>query len=106
MSYWFVRCWSLLTLLLSVFASLFKSAKLLETENLVMLVENLILYGERRRQRRPVSMPIDLRFPATLHCACADITARARSRARENFYRLHRREVLGIEVHRYRRARA
>ena len=51
----------LLALLLSAFASLFKSTKLLEAENLVVPTENLILYDERGLMKGPVSVP-DLRF--------------------------------------------
>jgi hypothetical protein len=50
----------LLALLLSAFASLFKLTKLLK--NLVVPTENLILYDERGRLKRPVSAAPDLRF--------------------------------------------
>jgi hypothetical protein len=51
----------LLALLLSAFPSLFKLTKLLK--NLVVPTENLILYDERGRLKRPVSTAPDLRFP-------------------------------------------
>jgi len=51
----------LLTLLLSAFASLFKSRKRLEAENLVVPTENVILYAERGLLKGTVSVP-DLRF--------------------------------------------
>jgi hypothetical protein len=50
----------LLALLLSAFASLFKSTERLEVKNLVVPTENLILYDERGLLKGPRSVP-DLR---------------------------------------------
>ena len=51
----------LLALLLSAFASPFKSTERLEAKNLVVPTENLILYDERGLLKGPDSVP-DLRF--------------------------------------------
>ena len=50
-----------LALLLSAFASLFKSTERLDAKNLVVPTENLIPYDERGLLKGPVSVP-DLRF--------------------------------------------
>ena len=50
-----------LALLLSAFASLFKSTVRIDAKNLVVPTENLILYDERGLLKGPVSVP-DLRF--------------------------------------------
>ncbi len=51
----------LLALVLSVFASLFKSTERLGAKNLVVPTENLIQYDQRGLLKGPVSVP-DLRF--------------------------------------------
>jgi hypothetical protein len=51
----------LLALLLSTSASVFKSTERLEAKNLVVPIENLILYDQRGFLKGPVSVP-DRRF--------------------------------------------
>jgi hypothetical protein len=51
----------LLALLLSTSTSVFKSTERLEAKNLVMPIENLILYDQRGFLKGPVSVP-DRRF--------------------------------------------
>ena len=66
----------LMTLLLSAFASLFESTKLLEAEDLVVPIENLILYDERGLLMEPVSVPGRRPVPGAISMSSLKICGR------------------------------